>query len=131
MLCIHAFFRTPVCGILSCHLIFNNFLKLSLCMTLVYCPRLTCIEEGSFVSRLIPFRPRHLHAVFECHTGFCNSISDLIIHVHFSGESASQVGEFINNFQFCPFTVMVRSLYGFPCAVWCTTSIVFVLIGGS
>ena len=38
MLCIHAFFRTSVSGILSCHLIFNSFLKqlkwklLSLCM---------------------------------------------------------------------------------------------------
>ena len=45
---------------------------------------------------------------------FCNSGSDLIINVHGSEKSASQVGEFINNFQFCPFTVMVGSLYGFP-----------------
>ena len=36
----------------------------------------------------------------ECHTGFCNSGSDLIINVHCSEESASQVGEFINNFRF-------------------------------
>ena len=36
----------------------------------------------------------------ECHTGFCDSGSDLIINVHCYGESASQVGEFINNFQF-------------------------------
>ena len=36
----------------------------------------------------------------ESHTGFCNSGSELIINVHCSGESASQVGEFINNFQF-------------------------------
>ena len=36
----------------------------------------------------------------EYHTGFCNSGKDLIINVHCSGESASQVGEFINDFQF-------------------------------
>ena len=36
----------------------------------------------------------------ECHTGFCNFGSDLIINVHCSGKSDSQVGEFINNFQF-------------------------------
>ena len=35
-----------------------------------------------------------------CHTGFCNSGSDLIINVHCSGKSASQVGVIINNFQF-------------------------------
>ena len=37
----------------------------------------------------------------ECHTGFCNAGSDLIVNVHRSGNSASQVlGEFINNLQF-------------------------------
>ena len=36
----------------------------------------------------------------ECHTGSCNSGSDLIINVHCSGKRASQAGEFINNFQF-------------------------------
>ena len=58
----------------------------------------------------------------ECHTGFCNSGSDLIINVHCSGESASQVVEFINNFQIlfihrdgwleynlCLFVLIVRS----------------------
>ena len=30
--------------------------------------------------------------------GFCNSGSDLIFYVHSSGKSASQLGEFINNF---------------------------------
>ena len=29
---------------------------------------------------------------------------------------------------FCPFIVMVGSLYGFPGAGWCTTSVFFVLI---
>ena len=37
---------------------------------------------------------------FKSHSGFCNSGSDLISNVHCSGESASQVNEFINNFQF-------------------------------
>ena len=66
-----------------------------------------------------------------CHSGFCNSGSDP--NVHFSGESAPQVGELINNFQFlsiqfCPFTVLVGSLYGFPGVGFCTTSVFFVLI---
>ena len=52
-----------------------------------------------YISSLIPFS----FQTFECHTGFCDSGSDLIINVHCSGESASQVGEFINNFQFLAF----------------------------
>ena len=36
----------------------------------------------------------------KCHIVFCNFGSDLIINVQCSGESASQVREFINNFQF-------------------------------
>ena len=36
----------------------------------------------------------------KCHTGLSNSGSDLIINVHCSGKSASQVGEFVNNFRF-------------------------------
>ena len=65
---------------------------------------------------------------YECQTCFCNSGSDLIINLHCSGESAPQVGEFIINFSFCQFTVTVGSLYGFPGAGWCTTSVFFVLI---
>ena len=64
----------------------------------------------------------------KCNTGFCNFGNDLIINVNCSGKSASQVGEFINNFHFCPFTVTVGSLYDFPGAGWCTTSVFFVLI---
>ena len=64
----------------------------------------------------------------KCRTGFCNSGNDLIINVHCSGKSASQVGEFINNFQFCPFTVTVGSLYDFAGAGWCTTTVFLVLI---
>ena len=36
----------------------------------------------------------------ECHNDICHSGGDLIVNVHCSGVSASQVGEFINNFQF-------------------------------
>ena len=110
MLCIPAFFRTSMSGILSCHLVFDSFLKqlklkwLSIfAMTLIYCPCLTCIQVGWQNHILVNFQ---LDVVCTessvCHTGFCNSGSDLIINVHWSGTSASQVhvGEFINSFQF-------------------------------
>ena len=38
----------------------------------------------------------------ECHTSPRNSGSDLIINMHRSGESASQVGELVNNPQLLP-----------------------------
>ena len=82
----------------------------SLCMTLVYCQGLTCIQEGWQCDSLVDVQlgikldslslPDICTESSECHTGFCNSGSDLIINVHCSGESASQVGELINNFQF-------------------------------
>ena len=107
-------------------------------MTLVYCPGLTCIQEGWQYHSLVDFQlgvnfdsitlPDICVESSEFHTGFCNSGNDLIINVHCSGYSASQVGELVNNFQFCPFTVMVGSLYGFLGAGWCTTSVFFVLI---
>ena len=106
----------------------------SLCMTLVYCPGLTCIQEGWQYHSLVDFQlgvkldsislPDICTESSKCHTGFCNSGSDLIIDVHCSVKSASQVGDS----SFCPFTVMVGSLYGFPGASWCTTSVIFVLI---
>ena len=78
----------------------------SLCMTLVYCPGLTCIQEGWQYHSLVDFRlsvkldsislPEICTKPSECHTDFRNSGSDLIIYVHCSGDSASQVGEFIN-----------------------------------
>ena len=81
-----------------------------LCMKLVYCPGLTCIQEGWQYHSLVDFQlgvkldsislPDICTESSKCHTGFCNSGSDLIINVHCSGKSASQVGEFINNFQF-------------------------------
>ena len=57
------------------------------------------------------------------HNRFRSSDSYLIINVHCSGESASQIGEFINttNCSRCPFPVMVGSLYGFLWAGWYTT----------
>ena len=79
-------------------------------MTLVYCPGLACIQEDWQYHILLDFQlgvkldsitlPNICTESSECHTGFCNSGSDLIINVHYSGKSASQVGEFINNFQF-------------------------------
>ena len=97
-----------------------------LCMTLVYCAGLTCIQEGWQYHSLVDFQlgvmldsislPDICKESSKCHTGFCNSGSDLIINVHCSGESAPQVGDFISS---CPFTVMVGSLYGFPGDGWC------------
>ena len=82
----------------------------SLCMTLVYCPGLTCIQEGWQYHNIVDFQfgvkldsiwlPDICTVSSKCHTCFCNSGRDLITNVHCSGESASQVGEFINNFQF-------------------------------
>ena len=82
----------------------------SLCMTLVYCPGLTCKQKSWQYHSLVDFQlgvkldsiplPDNCTESSESHTGVCNSGSDLIINVHCSGESASQVGEFINNFQF-------------------------------
>ena len=80
----------------------------SLCMTLVYCPGLTCIQEGWQNHSRVDFQigvkldsislPDICTESSERHSGFCNSGSVLIINVHCFGESASQVGEFINSF---------------------------------
>ena len=96
----------------------------SLGMALVYCPGLTCIYESwqyhslvdfqlSIKSDSIPF-PDICAKSAKCYTGFRSSGCNLIINVHCSGESVSKIGEFIDNLQFCPFTVMVGSLYGLP-----------------
>ena len=68
----------------------------SLCMTLVYCPGLTCKQEcwqyHSFVDFQLGVKlgsitlPDICTESSECQTGFCNSGSDLIINVHCSGE---------------------------------------------
>ena len=80
------------------------------CIRLVYGPGLTCLQEGWQYPSLVDFQlgvnldsislPDICTESSECHTGFCNSGSDLIMNVHCAGESASQVSEFINNFQF-------------------------------
>ena len=82
----------------------------SLCMTLVYCLGITYIQDGWQYHSLEDFQlgvkldsillPDIWTESSECHTGFCNSGSDLVINVHYSGKSASQVGEFINHFRF-------------------------------
>ena len=63
----------------------------------------------------------------ECYAGLHSSGCNLIINVHCSGESASKIGEFINNLKFLSIH-SDGSLYGFPGAGWCTTSVFFVLI---
>ena len=100
----------------------------SLCMTLVYCPGLTCIQEGWQYHSPVDFQlgvkldPISLPDIFtessECHTGVCNSGRDIITNVHCSGKSASYVGEFINN------SVFVHSQrWLVPGAGWCINSV--------
>ena len=68
----------------------------------------------------------------KCHTDFCNSGSDITINVHCSRESASQVGEFINNFQFPSIHSGSWFIVRYSGAGWCTTSVlvfkIFVLL---
>ena len=68
----------------------------------------TTLSTFSLVSSVIPFRSHSFARSLPNATlaFFCNSGSDLNISVHYSGKSASQVVEFINNFQFLSFTVM-------------------------
>ena len=71
----------------------------SLCMTLVYCPGLACIQKGWQYHRLVDFQfGVKLDSISlqdiktessKCHTGFCNFDSVLIINVHCSGKIAS------------------------------------------
>ena len=73
----------------------------SLCMTLVCCPGHTCTQEGWEYHILADFQlgvklasislPDICTVSSKCNTCFCNSVSDLIINVHCSGESAYQV----------------------------------------
>ena len=109
-----AFFRTSASGILSCHLFLKAFSN-SLCGNSLVslhdspCPHAyTCIQKGwrYMYHSLVGVKldsislPDICTESSECHTGFCNSGSDLIINVHCSVHGASHVGEFINNFQF-------------------------------
>ena len=111
---------------------------MSLCITLVYYPGLTCIQEGWQYHSLADFQlgvkldsitlPDICMEYSECHTVFCNSGSDPIINVHCFGENAFQVCEFINNFQCLYIDSDGWFIVRFPGAGWCTTSVVFVLI---
>ena len=93
----------------------------SLCLTLVNCPGLTCIQEGLQYHGIVDFQLGvKLDSIlltdictetFKCHICVSNSGSDLIINVHCSGESASQVGEFINKFQFQTKSCTVSIIY--------------------
>ena len=79
-------------------------------MALVYCPGLTCIQEGWQYKGLVDFQlsiksdsisfPDICAKSAECYAGLCSSGCNLIINVHCSGESASKIGEFINNLKF-------------------------------
>ena len=143
-LCIFAFFRTSVSGILSCHLIFRIFPRqlrwkwLSFLAWRWYTVQVshaykrvgstTALWTFSLVSSLILFRSQTFVQSGKCYAGFRSSGCNLIINVHCSGESASKIGEFINNLKFLSIHSEVGSLYGFPGAGWCTTSVFFVLI---
>ena len=82
----------------------------SLCMTLVYCPGLTCLQEVWQYHSLVDFQlgvkldsislPDICTESSECHIGFCDSGSDIFINVLCFGKSFSQVDAFINKFQF-------------------------------
>ena len=79
-------------------------------MSLVYCLGPACILEGwqynslvdsqlSIKSDSISF-PDICAKAAECYAGLRSSGCNLIINVHCSGESASEIGEFINNLKF-------------------------------
>ena len=112
-LCIFAFFRTSVSGILSCHLIFRSFLRqlrwkwLSFLAWRWYTVQVSHAWQYnglvdfqlSIKSDSISF-PDFCAKSAECYAGLCSSGCNLIINVHCSGESASKIGEFISNLKF-------------------------------
>ena len=112
-----AFFRTSVSGFLSCHLIFKSFLMqlkcewLSLLALRWYSLPVSHAykmvwQYHSLVDFLLSVTsdsialPDIYVTITKCFTGLRSSGSNLIINVHCSGESAYQIGEFINNLQF-------------------------------
>ena len=116
-LCIFAFFRTSVSGILSCHLIFRSFLRqlkwkwLSFLAWRWYTVQVshaykrvgstTALKTFSLVSSLISISfPDICAKSADCYAGLRSSGCNLIINVHCSGESASKIGEFINSLRF-------------------------------
>ena len=82
----------------------------SLCLTLLYCPCITCIQEDWQYHRIVDFQldvklvsislPDICTESSQCHNGFCNFEIDLIFNMFSAGERASKESEFINNFQF-------------------------------
>ena len=77
----------------------------SLGMTLVYCPRLTCVSEGWQYHSLVDLSdsiplPDICTKSAKSQTSFGSSGSNLITNVPCSEKSAFQIGEFIHNLQF-------------------------------
>ena len=110
-LCIFAFFRTSVSGILSCHLIFRIFIRqlrwkwLSFLAWRWYTVQVshaykrvgstTALYTFSLVSSLIPFRSQTFVRSLPNAT-----LAFAVLAVTSSGESASNIGEFIDNLKF-------------------------------
>ena len=79
-------------------------------MALVYCPGHTSIKEGWQYNSLVDFQlsiksdsisfPDICAKSAKCYAGLHSSGCNLIINVHCFGESASKIGEFINNLKF-------------------------------
>ena len=111
-LCIFAFFRTSVSGILSCHLIFRSFLRqlrwkwLSFLAWRWYTVQVSGWQNNSLVDFQLSIKsdsilfPDICAKSAECYAGLRSSGCYLIINVHCSGESASKIREFINNLRF-------------------------------
>ena len=90
-----------------------------------------CRQTFTLVSSLIPFRSQTFVRSLPNATLAFTVLAVTSLSMRTALESASKIGEFINNLKFfCPFTVMVGSLYVFLGAGWCTTSVFFVLIIG-
>ena len=114
-LCIFAFFRTSVSGILSCHLIFRIFLRqlrwkwLSFLALRWYTVQVSHALESWQYNSLVDFQlsiksdsisfPDICAKSAKCYASLRSSGCNIIINVHCSGESASKIGEFINNLE--------------------------------
>ena len=66
----------------------------------------TALWAFSLVSSLISFRFQTYDRSLSNSTSPFAALAVIIANVRCSRESVSQVGEFINNFQFCPFTLV-------------------------
>ena len=116
-LCIFAFVRTSVSGILSCHLIFRSFLRQlrwkwsSFLVWRWYTVQVSHAYERvgstaalltfSLEASLIPFRSQtFVRSLPKCYADLRSSGCNLIINMHFSGKSASDIADFINNLKF-------------------------------